>query len=245
MLVAVPGYKGMLGKRVVDECLAQGFTVYKPEGHFLQYDRGELIGCDAIINCIGAVPQRHADRMKAVESNAYAPHWLAQFRVPMLHISTDCVFNGNLDMGRSYSTRQVTDAITDYGRSKALGESVEPWVCNVRTSFIGPEHGLMKWLIDQPEGSVVSGWFNTAWSGSTVEQVAISLVQMVPRLVEGEYNNIEHLATLEPMRKYDLLRYLSEKYNPTIRVSSDMIATPINRALEPTIVMLDVYQCLK
>lgn len=241
MLVAVLGATGMLGKRVNDECLKAGYTTYTPRGDFLYYDPDKLRECSALINCIGIVPQRSLDRARTVEANSYAPHWLAKLVVPMINVSTDCIFSGNLDMGRQYSPGHLTDAVTDYGRSKILGESHETYVCNVRTSFIGLEHGLMKWLIDQPENAVISGWYNTAWSGSTVELVAQALVQMVPGIVQGGYNNIEHLATLKAMTKYDLLVHLAKKYNPTVKVSCDQIAVPINRALVPTI---ELQSCL-
>lgn len=235
MLVAVTGSQGMLGKRVVDECLVVGYTVYKPIAPTSNYERDKMAGSDVIINCAGAIPQKNSSREAMVHSNTYLPHRLAELAVPVLHVSTDCVFSGNLERGKRYTVNHVTDAITDYGRSKALGESRATHVCNVRTSFIGPEHGLMKWLLDQPTGEVISGWHNAMWSGSSVDTVARSLVQMVPSLVEGEYNNIEHLATLTPIRKYDLLVYLAQKYKPTIKVSCDTLVCGINRALDSTI----------
>lgn len=243
MRVAVVGHEGMLGHCVADECVEHGYIVYKPH-RYEDTAPSFMYDIDIIVNCAGVIPQRSIDRRAMIYSNAMLPHSLAKHEIPMIHVSTDCVFSGNLDMGRQYGLSYTLDAITDYGRTKALGEVQASHVCNVRTSFIGARHGLQKWLTDQPQGALVSGWYNTAWSGSTVEQVARALVLMIPGMFGGEYRNIEHLATLKPMTKYDLLVHLAKKYNPTVRISCDQLAVPINRALAPSIELPSVFTCL-
>jgi dTDP-4-dehydrorhamnose reductase len=154
--VAILGNNGMLGhvvEKVVNRQLdmrARGFGRESLE----LYPKGldeiggkltDLLGDDTdwVINCMGATKpyfNNCTDLSIPIYTNALFPHQLALWAelVPngpkVIHITTDCVYNGIVGEYNEYSTHGAKDK---YGRSKSLGE---PKNCmNLRTSIIGPE----------------------------------------------------------------------------------------------------------
>ena len=111
-----------------------------------------------VINCIGLVKQlADADNpLLALPINSLLPHRLAGLcelsGARLIHISTDCVFNG--DRG-AYVEDDVSDATDLYGKSKYLGEVYFPHTVTLRTSIIGHElqnpHGLVEWFLEQKD----------------------------------------------------------------------------------------------
>ena len=107
---------------------------------------------DVIVNCIGILNQdaeQHPD--KAVLMNSYFPHFLAQASSEagskVIHISTDCVFNGKKG---GYTELSEKDGYGFYAQTKALGEVTYNNHVTLRTSIIGPELkdngiGLFHW----------------------------------------------------------------------------------------------------
>ena len=79
---------------------------------------------DIIVNCIGLlIAESEKDIKRAVYLNAYFPHWLkglcGEINCKLIHISTDCVFNGKEG---NYSENSIKNATHIYGRTKSLGE---------------------------------------------------------------------------------------------------------------------------
>ncbi len=230
--IAVIGVRGMLGSQVLRVLEAGYSDLYVPDfriGNVRQV-ADDLPTCDFIINCAGAIPDKVTGVSCMIRDNALLPHILAGFGVPMIHVSTDCVFSGTLDAPLKYVSNTIADATSVYGQTKALGEVTSPTVMNLRTSFIGKEHGLLAWLLRQ-QGSV-SGWTRAMWSGSSVEVVAQGIVTAMSNFKAGTY----HLATREPMSKYDLLVWLVGE------LGLDLTVVPtdkpvINRALAADILL--------
>ena len=73
------------------------------------------------------------------------------FNFKLIHISSDCVFNGRF--GR-YSENSVPDSSSFYGLTKAISESdlEDHAVMILRTSTVGYEqdtnHGLVEWFLN-------------------------------------------------------------------------------------------------
>jgi len=80
---------------------------------------------DIVINCIGLIKQLPIanDPLAAITVNAQLPHRIAKISrdvgARMIHISTDCVFDGKKKM---YTEDDVPSAKDLYGRTKLLGE---------------------------------------------------------------------------------------------------------------------------
>lgn len=129
-------------------------VVGRPDGDLTNHTKiRELLLSEkpaGIINAAAytAVDDAEEDEANAFALNATAPHWLAQFSrdlaIPLIHISTDYVFNGKQDT--PYSPEDDIAPINAYGRSKLAGE----WACLsahpamtyvIRTSWVYSEWG--------------------------------------------------------------------------------------------------------
>ena len=177
-----------------------------------------------VVNCVGVVKQLEAarDPYLSVAINSLLPHRLARIcgneGSRLIHISTDCVFDGRRG---DYRENDATDARDLYGRSKALGETLasESAAVTLRTSFVGrelgaPTHGLVEWFLSK-QGSSVDGFENVIYSGLTAPELASVICLIVDRGLNltGTY----HVAS-EPINKLELLMLIRRIYNLDIEV---------------------------
>lgn len=178
---------------------------------------------DVIVNCIGLVKQlgNAKDPLAALPLNALFPHRLARLAgllgARVVHISTDCVFRG--DRG-GYKETDVPDAVDLYGRSKLLGELLEPDTITLRTSIIGRElqghHSLVDWFLHS-EGEV-KGFSNAVFSGLTTHELARVIGNVIcswPKL-----SGLWHVSAA-PIDKFRLLELLNRVYEKGLVVRED------------------------
>lgn len=161
---------------------------------------------DYVINAIGVLNKFvDANLADGIYLNSVLPHYLAQqlegTNTKLIHISTDCVFEGT--KGR-YTEKDIPDAVSYYGRSKALGEVVDGKHLTIRTSIIGPELksngiGLFHWFMSQQDK--VYGYEKVIWSGVTTLQLTKAIEQDIKTPQTGLY----HLVNNEDISKHDLL----------------------------------------
>lgn len=246
MRVLIFGASGMLGEALYDSCIRAGLT---PIGiSHRACDITDLQGVtksveehspDVLVNAAGIIPTKSKPDYEMMRVNGYGPFVLAEvakkFNVKMLHISTDCVFSGKWP---SYnSVDKVPDPTDLYGASKRAGE-----FCNskdvtvVRTSFIGFQHGLLRWVLDQPQGATIEGWSRAYWSGSSVYAVASSLTFLMQN---GPPGGIQQLATEQPITKYEVLSKLIKAFRPDLRL--EVKGKAVFRAMQPTLT-LDTFE---
>ena len=192
---------------------------------------------DIVVNCIGLVKQLpEAQRPRAaVRVNALLPHELAEAceesGVRLIHISTDCVFSGELPLGQRYQETHSPDPVDLYGASKLLGEVSAPHL-TIRTSIIGPElqreSGLLEWFRAQ-NGNAVSGYTRAVFSGVTTATLARLLAELIEE--HADLAGLYHVAA-EPIAKYDLLVALREVLELNCEINPVDEPT-VNRALDP------------
>lgn len=175
---------------------------------------------DVVINCIGIIKQLPVaqDPLIAININALFPHRLAlackASSARLLHISTDCVFKG--DRG-NYTEDDPADADDLYGRSKFLGEVLEPHCLTLRTSIIGHElrgtHGLVDWFLAQQ--GTVRGFTRAIYTGfPTVELERIIAEHVIPH---PELSGL-HQVSSAPISKHDLLQLVAHQYGQQITI---------------------------
>lgn len=175
---------------------------------------------DIIINCIGIIKQLpiSKDPLTAITVNAQLPHRLSMLsrtsKARMIHISTDCVFNGEKG---SYKETDPSDAIDLYGRTKYLGEVDYPHCVTLRTSIIGhelkTEFSLVDWFMSQT-GST-KGYSRAIYSGfPTLEIVNIITNYVIPN---ENLNGLYHVSS-DSISKYDLLKIISNVYKKDILI---------------------------
>lgn len=215
------GVNGMAGHVIAQYLKEQGHAVYgfaRQESNICETTIGDA-SCkediqnvlhihvyDYVINCIGVLNQS-VDKHLAdgIYLNSVLPHFLAEelsnTDTKLIHISTDCVFEGTKGQ---YSELDVPDATSYYGRSKALGEVIDDRNLTIRTSIIGPELksngvGLFHWFMMQR--GQVNGYQKVMWSGVTTLQLA--------KTIEQDYENpqtgLYHLVNNDFISKHNLL----------------------------------------
>lgn len=173
-----------------------------------------------VINCIGLIKQIpiSSDPLSAISINARLSHLISLIcrtaNARMIHISTDCVFNGKKGM---YKESDVSDAEDLYGRTKYLGEVNYPHCLTIRTSIIGHElkgkYGLVEWFLSQQ--NTVKGYTKAIYSGfPTIELARIISDYVLPHNeLSGTYN-----VSSKPISKYDLLKLVAQKYGKKIEI---------------------------
>lgn len=202
--------------------------------------RGALhrIEPEVVVNCIGLVKQheRAGDPYLAIAVNSLLPHRLARLAAELgarlIHVSTDCVFDGTRG---GYREDDLTDALDLYGRTKALGETTaaEESAITLRTSFVGrelrpPGHGLVEWFLSQ-EGGGVQGYAGVRYSGLT----SIELARVIRRVAEEHPDACGvHQVASAPIDKYELLCLIRRIFG--LEVEIERVEEPV---LDRTLVM--------
>lgn len=178
---------------------------------------------DIVINCIGLIKQLSSanDPLAALPINAMLPHRLARLcainGARLVHVSTDCVFDGSKGM---YLESDRADAYDLYGRSKLLGEVDYENAITLRTSIIGHElnsaNALIDWFLTQ-QGSV-RGFKQAVFSGLPTAELARVIRDLV--LPRPDMCGLYHVSA-QPINKFDLLKLVAEVYGKEIEIVAD------------------------
>lgn len=186
---------------------------------------------EIVINCAGLtkhLPEGNAP-IPALAMNALLPHRLAQLceiaKARLIHVSTDCVFSGNVG---DYKEQDATDATDVYGKTKALGEVVTGNVVTLRTSTIGHEHGtrfgLLEWFLAQNQ---CKGFRHAIFSGlPSVEFARVVRDIVIPN---QSLSGLYHVGA-NPIDKLSLLQIVARIYQKDISIVIDETFR-INRSL--------------
>lgn len=195
----------------------------------------EAFSPEAIVNAAGIVKQRSEakDAIESIEVNALLPHRLAdvctRVGIRMIHLSTDCVFSG--DLGH-YADEALHDARDLYGRTKSLGEVSGEGVMTLRTSIIGLElsrkKSLVEWFLAQ--SGVIRGFTQAIYSGFTTLEMAriIERLLVSPSSMSGICN-----VSSDPIDKFTLLEGLRKRLGHPVEIIPDA-AFRCDRSLDST-----------
>lgn len=181
----------------------------------------ESVKPDVVINCVGLIKQLAAanDPLIVLPVNSMYPHRLAaiceSIGARLIHISTDCVFDGSKG---NYVESDRSDATDLYGQSKYIGELHDkPNAITLRTSIIGHElnsrAALIEWFLSQ-SGSI-KGFKRAIFSGlPTVELARVMMDYVIPRPgLHGLYH-----VSAAPISKFDLLSLVAKIYGKKIEI---------------------------
>lgn len=246
MRVLILGAAGMLGHKLYQRYQGRYEVWATVRGHVSNYERfgiydperiingvnadnfdtvikaiGE-VQPDVVINCIGIIKQMKSakDPIISLNINSLFPHRVASVcqaaDARMIHISTDCVFNGRKGM---YTEEDPSDAEDLYGRTKFLGEvSEHAHALTLRTSIIGREmqsaSGLIEWFLTN-KGGQVRGFRQALYSGFTTQALA--------EIIADVLDNHPNLCGMwqvssEVINKYDLLMMVRDAYDVDIAI---------------------------
>lgn len=154
--VLITGGHGQVGQALAHATWPEGVRLHLPTRDELDLTSGTALAeafarspFVAVINAAAftAVDAAEAQPAEAFLANAEVPARLAEATrrasIPLVHISTDCVFDGALD--RPYAEDDPTAPISVYGASKLAGElavlSGNPRVVVVRTAWVVSARG--------------------------------------------------------------------------------------------------------
>jgi dTDP-4-dehydrorhamnose reductase len=226
--VLVLGNRGMLGHVLFDLLLeSENYHVYgvnRGQGingsdsyklDVLDFEELELIideiVPDYVVNCIGSLVQASVNSpSKAILTNSVLPHVLNELsgkcNFRLIHISTDCVFNG--DIG-NYDEAAFKTETNMYGLSKNIGEIDSNKNLTIRTSIIGPElkiesTGLFEWVKSQ-KNSTINGYTNVMWSGLTTLELSKFILWVLKEPIYG----LIHATNNKPISKYNLIKKIN------------------------------------
>ena len=190
---------------------------------------------DVVVNCIGVVKQLSSakDPLVVLPLNALLPHRLARTAnlagARLVHISTDCVFNGATG---NYTEATPSNAEDLYGRSKLLGEVDYSNAITLRTSIIGRElstrNGLVEWFLG--ETGAVRGFTHAFFSGLPTDE----LVRVIARhvLPNPGLTGVWHVGAAS-ISKHHLLLLLRDAYRRDIEIVPDA-GLVLDRSLDST-----------
>ena len=169
---------------------------------------------DYVINCVGLlVADSNSRPDRAAKLNAWLPHYvehkLSNTDTKLIHLSTDCVFDG----AKGFYFEEDTHTETNYyGRSKSFGEVNNNKDVTFRMSIIGPEvkesgTGLFHWFVNNSPDQV-DGWDNAIWNGITTLELAKCIDQYIQKPTQ---TGIVHLVNNDNrISKYSLLSLIND-----------------------------------
>lgn len=209
-------------------------------------------GCDVIINAAAytQVDKAETERALAEKTNATGAENVAKsaklLGVPLLHLSTDYVFDGQLM--RPYVEDDPKNPVNFYGQTKLWGEervaATYPDHVILRTSWIySPFRSnfvktMLKLGEDRQEVSVVSDQFGNPTSAFDIADALIKIARSVVADKSDRLRGVFHLAGNGETRWADFAEkifVLSEKYGrrsvSVKRISTAEYPTPARRPI--------------
>ena len=179
---------------------------------------------DVIVNCIGIIkqlPEAH-DPVVSLKINSLLPHQMGRLcrasGARLIHISTDCVFNGKKG---NYTESDPSDAEDLYGKTKFLGEVSGEGCLTLRTSIIGREMTSSKSLIDwflSHRGKKIKCFAKAVYTGLTTNRFA----EIIATIIES-HENLSGLyqVSSDPIDKYELLKLANRHYGAGVDIEKD------------------------
>jgi dTDP-4-dehydrorhamnose reductase len=250
MKVLVIGSNGMAGHMITNYLKKQGHNVTTAARshadiilnveHINLADSffDSLSSYDFVINCIGLLVKDSINRPdRAALINSWFPHYLEynlkDSQTKLIHLSTDCVFDGTKG---EYNESDIHTEMNAYGSSKSLGEINNKKDITFRMSIIGPEiksngTGLFNWIVDNPDDEL-QGWDNAWWNGITTLQLAKCIDQYINNpSITGVY----HLVNNEnKINKYELLVLINNIFDLNKSIVRTQGPKPVNKILVDT-----------
>lgn len=193
-MIAVTGAGGQLGRTVLSALRRRGILGLGFDRHELNIaDQKAVVQnlrpgvFDCIINCAAytAVDDAEDHSWDAIAVNATAPKYLTDTGIPIIHISTDYVFDGRAR--QPYEVDSQTAPLSVYGSSKQMAEAAlltsKACGCIIRTSRLySPIAGtksffqtMLQLLSERQSLDVVSDQFSAP---TLAEDLADALVEL-------------------------------------------------------------------
>lgn len=176
----------------------------------------DILNYDYVINCTGLLVKESVERPdKAILINSWFPNYLSNLlkdtHIKLIHLSTDCVFDG---LKGHYLENDPHTETNMYGKSKSFGEINNQKDITFRMSIIGPElkngSGLFNFVANSSNKQIF-GWNNAWWNGITTLQLSKCIEHY---LHHSNHSGIYHLVNNDVYtNKYELVKLINEIFN--------------------------------
>lgn len=218
----VLGAGGMLGRelaRVLEEAFPATVSATRAEAdvtdRFRLAAEVERLRPDVVINCAaytdvdGCETDPEGARRVNVEGAGNAARAAAVAGCPVIHISTDFVFDGR--KATPYTEDDTPEPLSEYGRSKYEGEQ--------RVAALAPDHLIVRtsWLYGSGRSNFVDAIRARARNGGTLRVVddqfgsptyVFDLARAVLRLIERDARGLVHFANAGICSRHDMARFI-------------------------------------
>ncbi|MBQ2683756.1 MAG: dTDP-4-dehydrorhamnose reductase [Thermoguttaceae bacterium] len=242
-MIVITGCRGQLGTELSGLLADRSVGVDLPEVDITDFAAlkkwfGTLDSVEAIVNCAAyTAVDRAEDEPEAAEKvNHLGPENLARLGVPMIHISTDYVFDGR---GCSpYPESAATNPVSVYGRTKLAGEqsvlSLADTAVVIRTAWLYSPFGknfvrtITRLGKERPQLRVVCDQVGTPTSA---RDLAGAIAAILPRLKPG-MKGIYHYTNEGVCSWYDFALEILRLQNiscPVVPCSSEEYKTAAKR----------------
>jgi dTDP-4-dehydrorhamnose reductase len=248
MKITVVGSGGMAGHMIADYLRRSGHAVTAVNRTQLDIERQSVdsffdsLDADFVVNAVGLLVKDCLDRPdRAAKINAWWPqhcaHRLQNTNTRLIHLSTDCVFDGAQG---NYVESDAHTEINAYGRSKSLGEVNNAKDITFRMSIIGPElkngTGLLHWVLTNTQ-TQLPGWSNAWWNGITTLQLAKCIDQYMS---DPKISGVYHLVSNHnQINKFDLLCKINTVYELGKTIVETQGPKTLNKVLVDTRQQID------
>lgn len=192
-----------------------------------------------VINAAGIINKRpdlgNVDR-ESIMVNSIFPHLCntvcRELSIKMIHITTDCVYDGTLEKDKMYSLNNKHNESDIYGLSKSCGEPKKCFI--IRTSIIGESpngRSLIEWL-KQNKGNIINGYTNHYWNGVTCLELSSYIVSCI--LKNNLEKREERIASSCSYSKFEICQIVNEVFDLNLIIEPYETEISVNRCLEPT-----------
>ena len=255
-MIFITGSKGQLGRAVVEEATKRDISYTELSRSTLDISNKEAVDeyfndrggrSDCIVNCSAytLVDTAEDHPSEAYVVNAYAPWVLAQTRLPVLHVSTDYVFDGTATS--PYHIDAHCAPISVYGLSKRAGEMAllaartkgaivrTSWLYSARPDTKNFFHTIRRLAKTANKLTVVNDQIGAP---TLAEDLAAALLDLYERGAHTHQMHILHFSNAGRSTWYDFATAIMKETASTVKVE------PISSSLYPTKAKRPAYSLL-
>ena len=199
--ILLTGGTGQVGQAVLRHAEERGLEIVAPNRAQMDLTNAQSIAdmvasrpWSAVLNCAAytAVDRAETDAELAEQVNAVAPAIFAAEtaarNIPIIHVSTDYVFDGTNDV--PYTEEDAVNPLGVYGRTKEMGESAVRTLNTrhaiIRTAWVVSAGGanfintMIRLASERPEVSVVDDQFGCPSSALDIAETLLVVAEHLP-----------------------------------------------------------------
>jgi len=256
MRVLVPGGSGQLGSELRALALPPGIELTAPPRAAIDLRDAaateRLIAAepwDAVINAAGYT---HVDRAEREEALAFAVNAEAAGRlaaatgrrgIPLIHVSTDCVFDGR--KGAPYVESDIAAPLNAYGRSKLAGErnvaTANPRHVILRTAWLFSPQGdnfvrtILRLAQERERLTVVADQIGSPTAARDLAEVSLAIALRCAAAPDHVPYGTYHFAGAEPATWFEFAKAIVEQARGRLARLPDVEPTTTARYGSPTV----------